>query len=174
MCLCTRICSSKRHKSGSMEEEVDSPGEYYHSPSPASSSRNWTEDMEGGERTWIELKVFSIFGCWVLRAVSEAKALQRLTFEYHCRRLVNAGISITVDGQYVRSLLSSVQLQKLGQLRCDQLVRIYYMHSHFWVLNKSSFPGFSSKTTRTPEGKVWKTDVSGFLSKTPPVLSWRH
>lgn len=43
---------SKRHKSGSMEEEADSPGgEYYHSPSsPASSSRNWTDDMEGGNR----------------------------------------------------------------------------------------------------------------------------
>ncbi|XP_051930002.1 nuclear factor 1 C-type isoform X2 [Hippocampus zosterae] len=41
---------SKRHKSGSMEEEVGSPGgEYYHSPSsPGSSSRNWTDDMEGG------------------------------------------------------------------------------------------------------------------------------
>ncbi|XP_068508250.1 nuclear factor 1 C-type isoform X4 [Syngnathus scovelli] len=41
---------SKRHKSGSVEEEVNSPGgEYYHSPSsPASSSRNWTDDMEGG------------------------------------------------------------------------------------------------------------------------------
>lgn len=47
------IYRSKRQKSGSMEEEVDSPGEYYHSPSPASSSRNWTEDMEGGNRTWI-------------------------------------------------------------------------------------------------------------------------
>lgn len=34
-----------------MEEEADSPGgEYYHSPSsPASSSRNWTDDMEGGK-----------------------------------------------------------------------------------------------------------------------------
>ncbi|KAG8003285.1 Nuclear factor 1 C-type, partial [Nibea albiflora] len=44
------ICRSKRHKSGSMEEEADSPGgEYYHSPSsPASNSRNWTDDMEGG------------------------------------------------------------------------------------------------------------------------------
>lgn len=32
--------------------EEDSPGgEYYHSPSsPASSSRNWTDDMEGGKR----------------------------------------------------------------------------------------------------------------------------
>lgn len=42
---------SKRHKSGSMEEDVDtSPGgDYYTSPnSPTSSSRNWTEDMEGG------------------------------------------------------------------------------------------------------------------------------
>lgn len=46
----TSSCGSKRHKSGSMEEEADSPGgEYYHSPSsPASSSRNWTDDMEGG------------------------------------------------------------------------------------------------------------------------------
>uniref|UniRef100_A0AAQ4QVC4 Nuclear factor 1 n=1 Tax=Gasterosteus aculeatus aculeatus TaxID=481459 RepID=A0AAQ4QVC4_GASAC len=49
--LASTSCSrSKRHKSGSMEEEADSPGgEYYHSPSsPASSSRNWTDDMEGG------------------------------------------------------------------------------------------------------------------------------
>lgn len=44
------VYRSKRHKSGSMEEEADSPGEYYHSPSPAGSSRNWTEDMEGGNR----------------------------------------------------------------------------------------------------------------------------
>ncbi|XP_077440433.1 nuclear factor 1 C-type isoform X2 [Vanacampus margaritifer] len=46
----TSSSGSKRHKSGSMEEEVGSPGgEYYHSPSsPASSSRNWTDDMEGG------------------------------------------------------------------------------------------------------------------------------
>lgn len=47
------VYRSKRHKSGSMEEEADSPGEYYHSPSPASSSRNWTEDMEGGNRPWV-------------------------------------------------------------------------------------------------------------------------
>lgn len=43
---------SKRHKSGSMEDDIDtSPGgEYYTSPnSPASSSRNWPEDMEGGQ-----------------------------------------------------------------------------------------------------------------------------
>ncbi|XP_034091013.1 nuclear factor 1 C-type isoform X2 [Gymnodraco acuticeps] len=48
----TSSSGSKRHKSGSMEEEADSPGgEYYHSPSsPASSSRNWTDDMEGGNR----------------------------------------------------------------------------------------------------------------------------
>jgi len=42
---------SKRHKSGSMEDDIDtSPGgEYYTSPnSPASSSRNWPEEMEGG------------------------------------------------------------------------------------------------------------------------------
>ncbi|XP_061540834.1 nuclear factor 1 C-type isoform X10 [Phycodurus eques] len=41
----------KRHKSGSVEEEAArSPGgEYYHSPSsPASGSRNWTDDAEGG------------------------------------------------------------------------------------------------------------------------------
>lgn len=47
------VFRSKRHKSGSIEEEADSPGgEYYHSPSsPASSSRNWTDDMEGGKTT---------------------------------------------------------------------------------------------------------------------------
>ncbi|XP_020824999.1 nuclear factor 1 C-type isoform X2 [Phascolarctos cinereus] len=47
----TSSSGSKRHKSGSLEEDVDtSPGgDYYTSPnSPTSSSRNWTEDMEGG------------------------------------------------------------------------------------------------------------------------------
>ncbi|XP_055514603.1 nuclear factor 1 C-type isoform X4 [Leucoraja erinacea] len=42
---------SKRHKSGSMEDDIDtSPGgEFYPSPSsPAGSSRNWQEEMEGG------------------------------------------------------------------------------------------------------------------------------
>ena len=50
MSLSICVCRSKRHKSGSVEEDADSPGgEYYHSPSsPASSSRNWTDDMEGG------------------------------------------------------------------------------------------------------------------------------
>ncbi|XP_060550500.1 nuclear factor 1 C-type isoform X1 [Pantherophis guttatus] len=46
----TSSSGSKRHKSGSMEDDLDtSPGgEYYTSPSsPTSSSRNWTEDMEG-------------------------------------------------------------------------------------------------------------------------------
>lgn len=51
LCVSLYFDRSKRHKSGSMEDEVDSPGgEYYHSPSsPASSSRNWTDDMEGGQ-----------------------------------------------------------------------------------------------------------------------------
>ncbi|XP_039533437.1 nuclear factor 1 C-type isoform X1 [Pimephales promelas] len=47
----TSSSGSKRHKSGSMEDDIDtSPGgEYYTSPnSPASSSRNWPEEMEGG------------------------------------------------------------------------------------------------------------------------------
>ncbi|XP_032428440.1 nuclear factor 1 C-type isoform X1 [Xiphophorus hellerii] len=46
----TSSSGSKRLKSGSIEEDADSPGgEYYHSPaSPASSSRNWTDDLEGG------------------------------------------------------------------------------------------------------------------------------
>ncbi|XP_061093942.1 nuclear factor 1 C-type isoform X1 [Conger conger] len=47
----TSSSGSKRHKSGSMEDDIDtSPGgEYYTSPnSPASSSRNWQEEMEGG------------------------------------------------------------------------------------------------------------------------------
>ncbi|XP_069784754.1 nuclear factor 1 C-type isoform X3 [Narcine bancroftii] len=42
---------SKRHKSGSMEDDIDtSPGgEFYPSPnSPAGSSRNWQEEIEGG------------------------------------------------------------------------------------------------------------------------------
>lgn len=59
MCVFSRVCRSKRHKSGSMEEEADSPGgEYYHSPSsPASSSRNWTDDMEGGNRIRIRTRL---------------------------------------------------------------------------------------------------------------------
>ncbi|XP_026125378.1 nuclear factor 1 C-type isoform X4 [Carassius auratus] len=47
----TSSSGSKRHKSGSMEDDIDtSPGgEYYTSPnSPANSSRNWQEEMEGG------------------------------------------------------------------------------------------------------------------------------
>ncbi|XP_064424454.1 nuclear factor 1 C-type isoform X2 [Latimeria chalumnae] len=47
----TSSTGSKRHKSGSMEDDIDtSPsGEFYASPgSPASSSRNWPEDIEGG------------------------------------------------------------------------------------------------------------------------------
>ncbi|XP_053559082.1 nuclear factor 1 C-type isoform X4 [Bombina bombina] len=47
----TSSSGSKRHKSGSLEDDIDtSPGgEYYTSPSsPTGSSRNWTEDMEGG------------------------------------------------------------------------------------------------------------------------------
>ncbi|XP_078234975.1 nuclear factor 1 C-type isoform X2 [Pogona vitticeps] len=47
----TSSSGSKRHKSGSIEDDLEaSPGgEYYTSPSsPTSSSRNWTEDMEGG------------------------------------------------------------------------------------------------------------------------------
>ncbi|XP_075060854.1 nuclear factor 1 C-type isoform X4 [Mixophyes fleayi] len=47
----TSSSGSKRHKSGSLEDDVDtSPGgEFYTSPSsPTGSNRNWTEDMEGG------------------------------------------------------------------------------------------------------------------------------
>ncbi|XP_069072785.1 nuclear factor 1 C-type isoform X2 [Pleurodeles waltl] len=46
----TSSSGSKRHKSGSMEDDIDtSPGgEYYTSPNSPTSSRNWTEDMEGG------------------------------------------------------------------------------------------------------------------------------
>ncbi|CAL1594486.1 unnamed protein product [Knipowitschia caucasica] len=41
---------SKRHKSGSVEDEADSPGqEYYPSPaSPGGSSRHWADDMDSG------------------------------------------------------------------------------------------------------------------------------
>ncbi|KAJ0065588.1 hypothetical protein NL108_013489, partial [Boleophthalmus pectinirostris] len=44
----TSSSGSKRHKSGSVEDEADSPGpEYYPSPvSPASSSRHWADDMD--------------------------------------------------------------------------------------------------------------------------------
>ncbi|NXP49620.1 NFIC factor, partial [Heliornis fulica] len=69
----TSSSGSKRHKSGSMEDDIDtSPGgEYYTSSnSPSSSSRNWTEDMEGGragtaaptpQGTFLELQGRS---CW--------------------------------------------------------------------------------------------------------------
>ncbi|GAA6069739.1 nuclear factor 1 C-type isoform X1, partial [Tachysurus ichikawai] len=47
----TSSSGSKRQKSSSVEGDIDtSPGgEYYTSPnSPASSSRNWQDEMEGG------------------------------------------------------------------------------------------------------------------------------
>uniref|UniRef100_A0A8C6UJB0 Nuclear factor 1 n=1 Tax=Neogobius melanostomus TaxID=47308 RepID=A0A8C6UJB0_9GOBI len=48
----TSSTGSKRHKAGSLEDEADSPGpEYYpspSSPSPASGSRHWADDMETG------------------------------------------------------------------------------------------------------------------------------
>lgn len=48
----TSSSGSKRHKSGSLEDEADSPGpEYYPSPaspSPASGSRHWADDMDTG------------------------------------------------------------------------------------------------------------------------------
>ncbi|KAE8631595.1 hypothetical protein XENTR_v10001246 [Xenopus tropicalis] len=47
----TSSSGSKRHKSGSMEDDIDtSPGgEYYTSPSsPTGSNRNWADDVEGG------------------------------------------------------------------------------------------------------------------------------
>lgn len=52
----TSSSGSKRLKSGSIEEDADSPGgEYYHSPvSPASSTRNWTDDLEGVKKAELD------------------------------------------------------------------------------------------------------------------------
>ncbi|XP_034768074.1 nuclear factor 1 C-type isoform X2 [Acipenser ruthenus] len=58
----TSSSGSKRHKSGSMEDDIDtSPsGEYYTSPnSPASSSRNWPDEMEGGCSVRIYRELFN-------------------------------------------------------------------------------------------------------------------
>ncbi|KAI1882609.1 hypothetical protein AGOR_G00236650 [Albula goreensis] len=86
----TSSSGSKRHKSGSVEEDVDtSPGaEYYPSPtSPASSSRNWPEDMEGGLSPTVKKSEMD--------SPSPQDSSPRLTFTQHHRPViaVHSGIS---------------------------------------------------------------------------------
>ncbi|XP_073180427.1 nuclear factor 1 C-type isoform X1 [Lepidochelys kempii] len=90
----TSSSGSKRHKSGSMEDDIDtSPGgEYYTSPSsPTSSSRNWTEDMEGGispvKKTEIDKSPFN--------SPSPQDSSPRLSFTQHHRPViaVHSGIA---------------------------------------------------------------------------------
>ncbi|XP_026510701.1 nuclear factor 1 C-type isoform X2 [Terrapene carolina triunguis] len=90
----TSSSGSKRHKSGSMEDDIDtSPGgEYYTSPSsPTSSSRNWTDDMEGGispvKKTEIDKSPFN--------SPSPQDSSPRLSFTQHHRPViaVHSGIA---------------------------------------------------------------------------------
>ncbi|KAJ8270559.1 hypothetical protein GJAV_G00116380 [Gymnothorax javanicus] len=88
----TSSSGSKRHKSGSMEEDVDtSPGgEYYPSPtSPGSSSRNWQEDMEGGISPTVKKTEMD--------SPSRQDSSPRLSFTQHHRPViaVHSGISRT-------------------------------------------------------------------------------
>ncbi|XP_035279466.1 nuclear factor 1 C-type-like isoform X1 [Anguilla anguilla] len=88
----TSSSGSKRHKSGSMEEDVDtSPGgEYYPSPSsPGSSSRNWQEDMEGGISPTVKKTEMD--------SPSPQDSSPRLSFTQHHRPViaVHSGISRT-------------------------------------------------------------------------------
>ncbi|CAB1324297.1 unnamed protein product, partial [Coregonus sp. 'balchen'] len=81
---------SGRHKSGSMEDDVDtSPGgEYYTSPnSPASSSRNWQEDLEGGMSPGVKKTEMD--------SPSPQESSPRLGFTQHHRPViaVHSGIS---------------------------------------------------------------------------------
>ncbi|XP_071010204.1 nuclear factor 1 C-type isoform X11 [Oncorhynchus clarkii lewisi] len=86
----TSSSGSKRHKSGSMEDDVDtSPGgEYYTSPnSPASSSRNWQEDLEGGMSPGVKKTEMD--------SPSPQESSPRLGFTQHHRPViaVHSGIS---------------------------------------------------------------------------------
>ncbi|XP_037741895.1 nuclear factor 1 C-type isoform X15 [Chelonia mydas] len=93
----TSSSGSKRHKSGSMEDDIDtSPGgEYYTSPSsPTSSSRNWTEDMEGGispvKKTEIDKSPFN--------SPSPQDSSPRLSFTQHHRPVIAVHSAYSAPG----------------------------------------------------------------------------
>ncbi|XP_072560159.1 nuclear factor 1 C-type-like isoform X1 [Paramormyrops kingsleyae] len=86
----TSSSGSKRHKSGSMDDDIDtSPGgEYYASPSsPTSSSRNWQEEMEGGMSPTVKKTEMD--------SPSPQDSSPRLSFTQHHRPViaVHSGIS---------------------------------------------------------------------------------
>ncbi|KTG39382.1 hypothetical protein cypCar_00000843, partial [Cyprinus carpio] len=109
---------SKRHKSGSMEDDIDtSPGgEYYTSPnSPASSSRNWQEEMEGGISPTVKKTEMD--------SPSPQESSPRLGFTQHHRPViaVHSGIS--------RSPHPSSSLHFPGGPILPQTASTYFQHT---------------------------------------------
>ncbi|XP_063057624.1 nuclear factor 1 C-type isoform X2 [Engraulis encrasicolus] len=93
----TSSSGSKRHKSGSMEDDIDtSPGgEYYTSPnSPASSSRNWQDEMEGGISPTVKKTEMD--------SPSPQESSPRLGFTQHHRPV----IAVHSDGLFPHPFLS--------------------------------------------------------------------
>uniref|UniRef100_A0A8C2FX43 Nuclear factor 1 n=1 Tax=Cyprinus carpio TaxID=7962 RepID=A0A8C2FX43_CYPCA len=114
----TSSSGSKRHKSGSMEDDIDtSPGgEYYTSPnSPASSSRNWTEEMEGGISPTVKKTEMD--------SPSPQESSPRLGFTQHHRPViaVHSGLS--------RSPHPSSSLHFPGAPILPQTASTYFQHT---------------------------------------------
>ncbi|KTF74599.1 hypothetical protein cypCar_00009441 [Cyprinus carpio] len=114
----TSSSGSKRHKSGSMEDDIDtSPGgEYYTSPnSPASSSRNWTEEMEGGISPTVKKTEMD--------SPSPQESSPRLSFTQHHRPViaVHSGLS--------RSPHPSSSLHFPGAPILPQTASTYFQHT---------------------------------------------
>ncbi|XP_073766381.1 nuclear factor 1 C-type isoform X8 [Danio rerio] len=114
----TSSSGSKRHKSGSMEDDIDtSPGgEYYTSPnSPASSSRNWPEEMEGGISPTVKKTEMD--------SPSPQESSPRLGFTQHHRPViaVHSGIS--------RSPHPSSSLHFPGTPILPQTASTYFPHT---------------------------------------------
>ncbi|XP_056319727.1 nuclear factor 1 C-type isoform X1 [Danio aesculapii] len=114
----TSSSGSKRHKSGSMEDDIDtSPGgEYYTSPnSPASSSRNWPEEMEGGISPTVKKTEMD--------SPSPQESSPRLGFTQHHRPViaVHSGIS--------RSPHPSSSLHFPGAPILPQTASTYFPHT---------------------------------------------
>ncbi|XP_026098839.1 nuclear factor 1 C-type-like isoform X6 [Carassius auratus] len=114
----TSSSGSKRHKSGSMEDDIDtSPGgEYYTSPnSPASSSRNWPEEMEGGISPTVKKTEMD--------SPSPQESSPRLSFTQHHRPViaVHSGLS--------RSPHPSSSLHFPGAPILPQTASTYFQHT---------------------------------------------
>ncbi|XP_056585972.1 nuclear factor 1 C-type isoform X4 [Triplophysa dalaica] len=114
----TSSSGSKRHKSGSMEDDIDtSPGgEYYTSPnSPASSSRNWQEEMEGGMSPTVKKTEMD--------SPSPQESSPRLSFTQHHRPVISVHSGIS------RSPHPSSSLHFPGAPILSQTASTYFPHT---------------------------------------------